>query len=114
MSASTGNRYGVARNPVPRCVSASRISSTSRSAVCARSSSGTRPKARARTWLAWVSGVSAPSGPMNSVRQAAEHVGRQLLEARRLGVMPEHPADARGQRGGVVQERGADRPLVAA
>ena len=58
------DRQQVAAWPGSRCrggCPALRISSTSRSATAGRSSSGTRSKASARTWLACVSGVSRPS-----------------------------------------------------
>ena len=79
MSASTGSRYGVARKPVPRWVSglADQLDEPVGDRPAA-ASGGTRSKASARTWLAWVSGVSRPSASRYSACQAARACSLQL------------------------------------
>ena len=94
---------------MPRCPSAAATSSTSRSATAGRRSAGTRSKASARTWLAWVSGTSRPSDqvlPLPGVPGTGGQGGPAS------GILPDQRGDPGRQPGGVREEGGRDVALV--
>ena len=108
VSARTGRGWASARKPVDRWVPLARISSTSRAAAWGRSSSGTSPKANARTRLAWVSGRIAPSASMNSVRHASRAFVGELRPAIGVAVPAEYRRGSGEDRRRAVQVRGGD------
>ena len=108
MSARTGSRYGVARKPVLRWVSAARTIDTSWSATVSRTSSGTRSKTSARTTSAWRSERTVPSSVDELVSPGVHHVARELVVASGVVGAAEDAGDGSERARGVREERGGD------